>query len=88
MNRRSFLAYGVGMMAASAGVAAQTAIMENKKAVVCPAAATKCPNGHDTCKTIDLPLVVGSGTYQNPDVAPINGKNVIECDQCHVLFIA
>ncbi len=86
MSRRTFLSYAVGMLAASP-LLPQTAIMEREKAVVCSSGWTKCPNKHDTCYTINAPLVVGAGSYQNPDVAALNDKKVIECDVCHVLFI-
>jgi hypothetical protein len=84
IERRSFLAYGVGMLAASA--VAQTAIMEKHQAVVCETGSTKCPNNHETCFTINRPIAVGDGTYQNPEVAALNGKIILECDVCHVAF--
>ena len=77
-------------MAAMTGASAQTsAVMEKGKAVVCETSGTaKCPNGHDTCRSIDAPLVIGSGTRDYPDWAQLPDKHIIECDVCHVLFIA
>jgi len=86
MIRRSFLSSLVGM-AASIPVIGQSAILEKGKAIVCDSGSTKCPNGHETCYTINAPLAVGSGTYQNPEVAALSAKIVLECDVCHVLFI-
>jgi hypothetical protein len=85
MMRRSFLHYGLGMLTAMSA-SAQTAIMEKKQAVVCDSGSTKCPLGHDTCYQINLPIAVGQGTYQNPEVAALNGKIILECDQCHIAF--
>lgn len=88
MKRRTFLEYLTGAIGLLTGASSsQEAIMEKGKAVVCSDGTAECPNGHKTCLTIGKPLVVGSGTYQNPDVAPLNEKVVIECDVCHVLFI-
>jgi hypothetical protein len=85
IERRSFLAYGVGMLAAVTA-SAQTGIMEKHQAVVCETGSTKCPNNHETCYTINRPIAVGDGTYQNPEVAAIRDKIILECDVCHVAF--
>lgn len=76
------------MIAAGTEVAAQTAVMEKGKAVVCTGSSTKCPNGHDTCRVIDMPIVVGNDNASYPDWGQLINKRVLECEQCHVLFIA
>jgi hypothetical protein len=87
MMRRSFLSYAVGMLSA-VGLAAQsgTSVMEKGKAVVCDAGGTKCPLGHDTCKRIDAPLVVGNGRQDYPDWGQIYDYHMFVCDQCGILF--
>ena len=91
MKRRSFLSYAVGMLSA-VGLAAQqsgTGLIEKGKAVVCPTQGTiKCPNGHETCRTIDAPIIIGNDNSSYPDWAQVVSKHMIECDICHVLFIA
>ena len=102
MKRRSFMAFSPAMIAAlrspviiaaiGAGMKAeaqQNAVMEKGKAVVCETntGTTHCPLNHETCFTIDAPLVIGTGTYQNPDVGQLSSKHVLECDVCHILFI-
>lgn len=81
MIRRSFLAYGVGMIGL-----AQQAVMEKGKAVVCEGDSVKCPNGHDTCRVIDAPIVIGNDSYQYPDVRQLRDYHVLRCDVCKVLF--
>lgn len=65
----------------------QQAIMEGKKAVVCKDEPIKCPLGHDSCKSINMPLAVGNDSYDYPEVAQLRGKNVLMCEQCGMLFI-
>lgn len=84
--RRSFLAYAVGMLAAMPVLAQKKAIVENGKAVVCDSDSIICPNGHQTCLSIDAPVVVGNGSYQNPDVGQLNSFHMERCEVCHVLF--
>jgi hypothetical protein len=84
-NRRSFLSYAVGMLASISAVA-QTATMQKGKAVVCSGSATKCPLGHETCVTIDMPLVVGNDNRNYPDVGQLFDQRVHKCDVCGVLF--
>lgn len=81
MTRRSFLAYGVGMASA-----AQNAILEKGKAVVCDGDSVKCPNGHDTCQVINAPIAVGNDSYEYPEVAQLRNYHVLRCDVCKVLF--
>jgi hypothetical protein len=85
-NRRSFLSYAVGMLAAISATA-QTATMQKGKAIVCPSYSLKCPLGHDTCATIDAPLVIGNGNRNYPDVGQVFEKMVVQCDVCGILFI-
>lgn len=92
MNRRTFVSFFSGVVGLFAGSAlaqeAKTSVMEKGKAVTCETTgSTKCPLGHETCYTIDAPLAVGTGSYQNPDVGQLNSKIELECDVCHVLFI-
>lgn len=85
-NRRSFLAYAVGMLSATA-VAQQEAVMVNGSAKVCEGGdPVKCPLGHKTCRTINAPVVVGNDNYQNPDVGQLRDYHLMRCDVCHVLF--
>ena len=86
-QRRTFLAYSVGMLAALLPARAQQAIMQKGQAVICPGQTLRCPNGHETCATINANLVVGNDSQDYPSVAQLYGKKVIECDQCGVLFV-
>lgn len=85
MKRRSFLSYGVGMLAASTAVA-QKGIMQDGKAVVCSGESLLCPNGHKTCAFIDAPIVVGNDSHISPDMAQLFDYHVMRCQTCHVLF--
>jgi hypothetical protein len=87
VNRRNFfsrLSLAFGVIAGT--VVAQKAVIEKGKAVVCESDSLKCPNGHDTCPSIDAPLAVGNDSYQNPEVAQLRNYHVLRCDVCHVLF--
>lgn len=82
-GRRSFLSFAVGMLS----IPAQRAIIEKGKAVICESDSLICPVCKEkTCPKIDAPIVVGSGSYQNPDVQALNDFHVIRCDNCHALF--
>jgi hypothetical protein len=90
MNRRTFVSFFsgvVGLLAGSALAQDKPTAMEKGQAVVCETGKTKCPLGHETCYEINAPLVVGSGSYQNPDVGQVFTKVELECQVCHVLFI-
>lgn len=80
-GRRSFLAQVFAFLPA-----AQQAIMQGSKAVVCKGDAVTCPNGHKTCPRIDAPVVVGNDSYQYPDVGQLRDYHLLRCDVCHVLF--
>lgn len=83
-HRRNFLFRFLAAVSATAF--AQTAVMQKGKAVVCENESVKCPNGHETCKTIDAPLAIGNDNYQNPDCVPLRAYHLLRCDVCHVLF--
>jgi hypothetical protein len=69
-----------------ATLAQKSAVLENGKARVCDSDSIKCPNGHDTCRSIDAPLAVGNDSYQNPEVGQLREFHLIRCEVCHVLF--
>jgi hypothetical protein len=85
MNRRSILGWIFGLLGGSA-VAQQKAVLEKGRAVVCDNEPVKCPMGHDSCRVINAPVVVGNDSYQNPDVGQLRDFHLLRCDQCHVLF--
>jgi hypothetical protein len=85
IDRRTFLSYGAGMVAAP--ISAQQAIMEGKKAVVCSDGVVRCPQNHETCRTIDLPLAVGNDSLDYPEVYQLRSKRVLCCDVCGCLFV-
>lgn len=87
-NRRTFLSYAVGMLAAAMPLRGQqkAAVTEKGKAVVCDAGAIKCPLNHDSCQRIDAPIVVGNGNRDYPDYAQLYDVPVFVCDICGILF--
>ena len=87
-ERRSFLAYGIGMLASVVSAFGQSkAIVENKQAVVCPGDTAKCPVcKSDTCATINAPIVVGNDSREYPDMAQLFDHKIICCDVCGAAF--
>lgn len=66
---------------------AQAAVLTGGgKAVVCEGEPIKCPLKHDTCKKIDAPIVVGTGTYQSPDVGQLSNIHIFMCMSCGIIF--
>lgn len=86
VTRRSFISWASVLFAALPALAQKPTVMEKGKAVVCDNDATKCPLGHDTCTTINAPVVVGNDSYQNPDVGQLRDYHLLRCDVCHMLF--
>lgn len=86
MNRKSFLAYAVGMLAAPFVFGQKESVMEGGKAVPCDNGTMKCPLGHATCREIDMPVAIGNDNYQYPDVQQLREYHLFCCDQCGVLF--
>jgi len=86
-SRRSFLSALVAVLV-PASVIAQSgnAIVEKGKAVVCNDYPIKCPNGHDTCRSIDATLVVGNDSRDYPNTAQLFDFHLERCEVCHVLF--
>lgn len=87
VTRRSFLAYGAGMIAVPA-LAQKAYVKPDGQGVVCQENTVKCPNGHQTCKIINLPLAVGNDSYEYPDIQQLRSYHVLRCDTCRVLFTA
>lgn len=85
MKRRSFLGYAVGMVSAAVA-SAQTAILENGKAVVCESSTIKCPLNHESCRRIDAPIAVGNDNRNYPSVGQVYDYHVFVCDRCGVIF--
>ena len=83
-GRRRFLTHLLAFIPAAA--AAQQAIMQGSKAVVCDGDAVTCPNGHKTCRKIDAPIAIGNDSYQNPECVQLRDYHLLRCDVCHVLF--
>jgi hypothetical protein len=46
----------------------------------------KCPQGHETCRNINAPLVVGNGDYNYPNWAQLTTYKLLWCDTCGALF--
>lgn len=69
MKLRSFLGYAVGVLSAAVA-SAQTAILENGKAVVCESSTIKCPLNHEGY----------------PSVGQVYDYHVFVCDRCGVIF--
>ncbi len=65
---------------------AQKAIVQHGQAVVCDSDAVKCPNGHQGCKSINAPIVVGNGNRDYPDQSQLFDFHLMRCEVCHVLF--
>jgi|HubBroStandDraft_4_1064222.scaffolds.fasta_scaffold03927_7 hypothetical protein len=87
MNRRKIMQLlAVAAFGQAAAFGQKEAIMEGKQAVVCDSKPLKCPNGHDTCAAIDLPIAVGNDRYDYPEVSQIRAYHLLRCDVCHVLF--
>lgn len=87
MMRRSFLSYLIGAFTAAAALGQQkAAITEKGKAVVCEQGVIKCPLGHETCKQIDAPIVVGNDNANYPDYAQLYAYHIFCCDQCGIFF--
>jgi len=84
-ERRSFLAYAVGMLAAIPALAQKT-VIEKGRAVVCDGEAVTCPLGHKTCDTINAHLAIGNENRNYPETAVLFDYRMIRCDVCHVLF--
>lgn len=83
-NRRNFLGVIFGALASAA--AAQKTAIEGSQAVVCKENAVKCPNGHQTCPTINMPIAIGNDSYSYEEVHQLRDFHLIRCDVCHVLF--
>jgi hypothetical protein len=87
MNRRGFTRLFAGFFSLVAMALGQKeAIMEGKQAVVCESKPLKCPNGHDTCAAIDMPIAIGNDRYDYPEVSQLRAYHMLRCDVCHVLF--
>lgn len=78
----------VGMLLGLVGLAsAQKVAVQNGKAIVCQGDKLTCPNGHETCASIDAPIIVGSDRNRDyPEWAPLYQFHMERCEQCHVLF--
>lgn len=88
LSRRAFfsnLLVGVTAIAEAKGFG-QRSVMEKGKAVVCDGMGLRCPNGHQTCPTIDAPLVIGNQNRNYPDSTVLFDYTQVRCDICHVLF--
>ena len=85
VRQRSFFSILAALLAIPA-FGQKTAVMQKGQAVVCDGDAIKCPNGHDSCRTINAPLMVGNDNRSYPDSAQLFDYHLMRCDQCHVLF--
>lgn len=89
MMRRSFLSYGIGMLAVAQELfaAPQKAAMQDGKAIVCDSEVLTCPLGHKTCPSIDALMVVSaSANVDHPDYATLPNYHLERCGKCGVLF--
>ena len=79
----SKLLIGIGAMAA-----AQKAILEDGKAVICKGGdSVICPACHQkTCKIIDAPIVVGNDSHDYPDSSQLFDYHILRCELCHAAF--
>lgn len=85
LSRRAFfsnLLLGIPALA----LAQKNAVLQKGKAVVCDGESLKCPLGHDTCREIDAPIVVGNNNRDYPDQAQIFEYKMLRCQVCGVLF--
>jgi hypothetical protein len=86
-GRRSFLAYGVGMLASVSAAFGQRAILENGQAVVCKDDSLICPLcKKPTCPKINAPLMIGNDNREYPDSSQLFDFHIIRCDNCRGLF--
>lgn len=91
MMRRSFLSYGVAMMAG--GVAAaqmKKANMEGGKAVVCEGDGSTfhcgaC--GHTSCQLLNATIVIGNENRSYPESSVLFDYHFVACDHCNVLSV-
>jgi hypothetical protein len=84
LSRRAFfsnLLLGIPALAVR-----QSAILQKGKAVICEGSTVKCPLGHDTCREIDAPIVVGNNNRDYPDSGQLFDTRMLRCQQCGVLF--
>lgn len=84
--RRSFLSYGVAMIS-SLLATPQTAVLKGEKAIACDGAITTCPNGHKTCRNIDMPIVIGNDNRNYPEPRQLFDYRLMCCTSCSVLFV-
>ena len=84
-TRRSFVGLIVGFFAGP--LTAQRVVMEGHQAVPCKDNAVKCPNGHMTCPTINMPIAIGNDSYEYEEVHQLRDFKVLCCDVCGVLFV-
>ncbi len=83
-SRRRFFHGFLALLAPAA--LAQKAIVQRGQAVVCDSDSVKCPNGHESCKSINAPIVVGNGNRDYPDQSQLFDFHLLRCEVCHVLF--
>lgn len=88
MGRRTFLSYMSGMVAVVTGpAAAQRAILEGSKTVVCSDQPLTCPVcKQKTCPTINATLMVGNDNHEYPDSSQLFDYHIVRCDNCHAAF--
>lgn len=85
MKRRNFLSSLLPLLA-TLGFASQKATMQKGKAVVCATDAIRCPLGHESCRTVDAPLVVGNNDHEYPSWAQLYDYHIVCCDVCGIYF--
>lgn len=93
MNRRSFASTVIPVLVGFLGFGragfgrAQSAVMKGEKAISCDGVTTVCPNGHKTCRNIDMPMAIGNENRSYPETHVLFDYKVMFCTSCSVLFV-
>lgn len=80
------MSYLIAMFAAIFAPA-QTAVLKGEKAIACQGSTTTCPNGHKTCRNIDMPVVIGNDNRSYPDWSQLMEYRFLACSVCSVAFV-